>query len=133
MASGKSDYLENKILGYIYTGAAFTAPGTVYLALFTAAPSDTGGGTEVSGGSYARLSKATTTSFFTLSGNLITNAAVFAWPDATASWGTVTAVGIFDAATNGNLLHWGDLTANKTIASGDRFEIAAGELDITED
>ena len=133
MASGKSDYLENKILGYIYTGAAFSAPANVHIALYTASPTDAGGGTEVSGGSYARLQKATTTTNFTLSGNLITNAAAFVWPDATAAWGTVVAVGIFDAASGGNLLHWGDLTASKTIASGDRFELPAGDLDITED
>ena len=133
MASGKSDYLENKILGYIYTGAAFAAPANVHLALFTAAPTDAGGGTEVSGGSYARLQKATTTANFTLSGNTLTNAAIFAWADATANWGTVVAIGIFDAASGGNLLHWGDLTASKVVNSGDRFEMAIGALSITED
>lgn len=133
MASGKSDWLENKYLGYVYTGAAFAAPATVHIALFTASPTDAGGGTEVTGGAYTRLSKATTTANFTLAGNTLTNAAVFAWPDATASWGTVVAVGIFDAATGGNLLHWGDLTASKAIASGDRFELAAGALSIQED
>ena len=45
----------------------------------------------------------------------------------------MVAVGIFDAASGGNLLHWGDLTASKTIGSGDRFELPAGDLDITED
>lgn len=133
MASGKSDYLENKYLGYVYTGAAFAAPTNVHIALFTASPNDAGGGTEVTGGAYARLQRATTAANFTLTGNTLTNAAVFAWPDATASWGTIVAVGIFDAATAGNLLHWGDLTASKTIAAGDRFELAASALTITED
>lgn len=133
MASGKSDYLENKYLGYVYTGAAFAAPANVHIALFTVSPNDAGGGTEVTGGAYARLQRATTTANFTLTGNTLTNAAVLAWADATAAWGTVVAVGIFDAATGGNLLHWGDLTASKAIASGDRFELAAGSLSITED
>ncbi len=133
MASGKSDYLENKYLGYVYTGAAFAAPTAVHLALYTVSPSDGGGGTEVTGGAYARLQKATTTANFSLTGNTLTNATVFAWPDATASWGTVVAVGILDAATGGNLLHWGDLTASKAIGSGDRFEMAAGALSIQED
>ncbi len=133
MASGKSDYLENKILGYVYTGAAFVAPINVFIAVFTASPSDAGGGTEVTGGAYARLQRASTAANFTLTGNTLTNAAVLAWADATAAWGTVVAVGIYDAAVGGNLLHWGDLTASKTIAAGDRFELAPGSLTITED
>ena len=49
-----SDYLEDKVLEHVFGGNAFTAPSTLYVALFTVAPSDTGGGTEVSGGAYAR-------------------------------------------------------------------------------
>jgi len=49
-----SDYLETKVLDHVFAGVAYTAPGTHYVALFTAAPSDSGGGTEVSGGAYAR-------------------------------------------------------------------------------
>ena len=54
--AGFSDYLEDKVLNHVFGGTAYTAPSTLYVGLYTAAPSDTGGGTEVSGGSYARKS-----------------------------------------------------------------------------
>lgn len=124
--SSFSDYLENKVLGHVFGGAAYTAPATLYLALYTVAPTDAGGGTEVSGGSYARQSCA-----FTVTGNLATNTSAVEWPTATGSWGTVVAVGVFDASTSGNLMAYGDLTASKTISTGDVFRIPAGDLDIT--
>lgn len=124
--SSFSDYLENKVLGHVFGGAAYTAPATLYLALYTVAPTDAGGGTEVSGGSYARQSCA-----FTVSGNLATNTSAVEWPTATGSWGTVVAVGVFDASTSGNLMAYGTLTASKTISTGDVFRIPAGDLDIT--
>jgi hypothetical protein len=96
------------------------------LALYTVAPTDTGGGTEVSGGSYARQTCA-----FTVSGNLATNTSAVEWPVATGTWGTVVAVGVFDALSSGNLLAYGNLTSSKSIASGDVFRIPTGDLDIT--
>jgi len=45
-----SDYYENKIIDHMLRGQAFTPPSTIYLALYTVAPTDAGGGTEVSGG-----------------------------------------------------------------------------------
>jgi hypothetical protein len=124
--SSFSDYLENKVLAHVFGGTAYTAPSTLYLALYTVAPTDTGGGTEVSGGSYVRLACA-----FTVTGNLATNTAAEEWPVATGTWGTVVAVGVFDALTSGNLLAYGNLTASKTITSGDVFRIPIGDLDIT--
>ena len=124
--SSFSDYLENKVLSHVFGGAAYTAPATLYLALYTVAPTDAGGGTEVSGGSYVRQSCA-----FTVSGNLATNTSAVEWPTATGSWGTVVAVGVFDASTSGNLMAYGTLTASKTISTGDVFRIPAGDLDIT--
>jgi hypothetical protein len=52
--AGKSDYLENKILDHVLRNTAYTSPTTVYVGLYTAAPTDAGGGTEVSGNGYAR-------------------------------------------------------------------------------
>jgi hypothetical protein len=96
--------------------------------LYTAAPTDAGGGTQVSGNAYARVSVA-----FTVSGTTTaaTNSAAVEFAAATASWGTIVAVGIFDASTSGNLLAWADLTTSKTIDTGDIFRIPAGDLDIT--
>ena len=100
------------------------------MALYTAAPSDTGGGTEVSGGSYARKSMPDMTVSGT-SPTTATNGAAVEFVTATGSWGTVTHVGVFDALTSGNLLGWAALTASKTVSSGDVFRFDAGDLDIT--
>lgn len=127
--AGFSDYLEDKVLDHVFGGTAYTAPTTLYVALYTAAPSDTGGGTEVSGGSYARQ-----TATFTVSGTSPTqasNAAAIEYPTATGSYGTVTSVGVFDALTSGNLLAYADLDASKVVSTGDVFRFDAGDLDIT--
>ena len=128
--AGFSDYLEDKVLDHVFGGTAYTAPGTLYVGLYTAAPSDSGGGTEVSGGSYARKSMAAMTVSGT-SPTEATNGAAVEFVTATGSWGTVTHVGVFDAVTTGNLLGWAALTASKTVSSGDVFRFDAGDLDIT--
>ena len=127
--SGFSDYLEDKVLEHVFGGNAFTAPSTLYVALYTVAPSDTGGGTEVSGGAYARQTGA-----FTVSGTnptTATNSAAIEYPTATANYGTVVAVGILDASSSGNLLAYSTLDASKVVSSGDVFRFNAGDLDIT--
>ena len=128
--AGFSDYLEDKVLNHVFGGTAYTAPGTLYVGLYTAAPSDSGGGTEVSGGSYARKSMPAMTVSGT-SPTEATNGAAVEFVTATGSWGTVTHVGVFDAVTTGNLLGWAALTASKTVSSGDVFRFDAGDLDIT--
>jgi len=127
--AGFSDYLENKVLNHVFGGNAYTAPGTLHVALYTVAPTDTGGGTEVSGGGYVRQSSA-----FTVSGTNPTtasNTAAVEYPTATANYGTVVAVGIFDASSSGNLLAYGNLTASKVVSTGDVFRFNTGDLDIT--
>ena len=127
--SGFSDYLEDKVLEHVFGGNAFTAPTTLYVALYTVAPSDTGGGTEVSGGAYARQ-----TGTFTVSGTNPTtasNTAAIEYPTATADYGTVVAVGILDASSGGNLLAYSTLDSSKVVSSGDVFRFNAGDLDIT--
>ena len=127
--SGFSDYLEDKVLEHVFGGNAFTAPSTLYVALYTVAPSDTGGGTEVSGGAYARQ-----TATFTVSGTNPTtasNTAAIEYPTATANYGTVVAVGILDASSGGNLLAYSTLDSSKVVSSGDVFRFNAGDLDIT--
>lgn len=127
-----SDYAELKILDHIVGKTSFTMP-TVYVALFTVTPSDAAAsGTECSGGSYARKSTAGSDWSAAASG-AISNAAAITFATATASWGTVVAFALFDAATSGNMLAWGALTASKAIDSGDTAQFNIGELDITLD
>jgi len=124
--AGFSDYLENKVVGHVFGGSAYTAPSTLYVALYTSAPSDTGGGTEVSGGAYARQTAA-----FTVTNDTASNTSAIEYPTATANYGTVVAVGIFDASSSGNLLAYGNLTTSKTVSTGDVFRFNAGAIDIT--
>ena len=150
-----SDFLENKLIDWFFRGqaigvtgasaAAGTGPTNLYFALLTAAPSDTGGGTEVTGGSYARVTVAANTTNFdntqqanttaVSSGNTGTtrNSVAVTFPAPSANWGVVSHFAIYDAATTGNLLFWGALTASKTINNGDAapsFAINAFSLQI---
>jgi hypothetical protein len=124
-----TNYLENKVMAYVWTGTAFSSPsGSLYVGLFTAAPGEGGGGTEVSGNGYSRKQATMTTS-----GNASTNSGAVEFDTATGTWGTITHVAIFDASTSGNMLAYAALTSAKTIATGDVFRIPSGDLDITLD
>ena len=125
-----SNYLETEILDHVFGGAAYTAPGTLYLALHTADPAEDGSGTEVStsGTAYARATVA-----FTTSGNTTSNTAAVEYATATANFGTVSHVAVWDASTGGNMLAYAALTSSKTIETGDVFRVPAGDLDITLD
>lgn len=134
----KSDYLEGKVLAHVLGNTAYTAPTTLYVSLFTVTPSDAGGGTEVTGGSYARVAVTNNTTNFPAptgtSPTTSTNGTAITFPAPTANWGTVVAFGIHDAATLGNLLYWGALSVSKTINNGDAApSFAASALTITED
>ena len=122
-----SNFLETEILDHVFAGAAYTAASTKYLALFTAlADGEAGTVTEVTGGGYARQTVA-----FTTSGNTTSNNAAVEFPTATANYGTVTHVGVYDASSSGNLMAYAALSSNKTIETGDVFRVPSGDLDIT--
>ena len=122
-----TNFLETEILDHVFAGAAYTAPSTKYLALFTAiSDGEAGSVTEISGNAYARQSVA-----FTTSGNTTSNNAAVEFPTATGSWGTVTHVGVYDASTSGNLMAYATLSSSKAIATGDVFRVPSGDLDIT--
>jgi hypothetical protein len=130
-----SDYLEQKILDLVFNKDAYTGP-TTYLALFTSDPTDAGTGTEVSGGSYARVlvydnaSGAPDWTVAAVDGSAysVENDDDITFPTATASWGTVSHFGIFDAATSGNLLFHGALDETKAVGTDDVFKVSAGNL-----
>lgn len=122
-----SDYLENAIINATLRGQAYTAPTNVYLALYTSNPTDAGTGTEVSGGDYARQE----ITFTAPTNGASPSASDVLFPIASASWGSVTHIGIFDAATAGNLLYHGALTNSKTIAAADQLKVAAGDITVT--
>jgi len=115
---GKSNALELAVLDAVL-GPGYTPPATVYWALYSAAPSDTGGGTELTSGAapgYARLAATNdTTNFPAAATNGTTGLGektvgvdqTFAANSSGSNWPTVVAFGLFDASTGGNLLLWG--------------------------
>lgn len=139
MPGSKSDYLEQKLLDHVLGGADYTRAATVYIAAYTVAPTDAGGGTEVStaGTNYARVAVTNnSTNFPAASGTSPaskSNGTAINFNVASASWGTVVAAGVFDAASGGNLLYWGTLSANKTIDANDQLVFGVGQVTFTED
>lgn len=148
-----SDTLENKLIDWFFRGqaigitgasaAAGTGPTNLYIGLLTAAPSDTGGGTEVTGGSYARVTVASSlvnwagtqaaasTVASSGTGGTTSNNGAITFPAPSANWGVVSHFGIYDATSSGNLLFWGALTASKTVNNGDAApSFAAAALSI---
>lgn len=151
-----SDFLENKLIDFLFRGQALgitgasagagSGPTALFVGLFTANPSDTGGGTEVTGGSYARVSIASalanwagtqtagsTAASSGTSGTTSNNGSI-TFPAPTADWGVITGFGIYDASSAGNLLVYGALSANKTVNNGDAAPIfSAAALSIQVD
>lgn len=124
-----SNYLENALLNGTLNGTTYTAPASVYIGLYTSDPTDANTGTEVSGGSYARVAATFGTASGT-GGSVASNADI-TFPQATAGWGTVGWIGILDSLSSGNLLYHTPLDTSKTIEAGDIFKIASGNLTVT--
>lgn len=124
-----SDYLENKFLEYVLRSGTFASPASVYISLHTGAVGTDDPGTEVSGGAYARVQL--TSGFDAATSGATSNTAVITFPTATAVWGLVNAIGIYDAATAGNLLFWGEFSDDLQVDTGDTLSIAAGALDVS--
>ena len=124
-----SDYAEKLLLDWAMTTGSATRPTAWYVALYTAAPSDSGGGTEVSTGGYARQS--VTFGAATSPGGTTSNTGAVSFTASGANYGTVTHIGIFDALTTGNLLWHGSMTASKTVNDGDTLEFSIGNIDLT--
>lgn len=135
-----TDYLENKLIDWFFraqaigitgaTAAAGTGPANLYFGLLTAAPSDSSDGTEVSGGSYARVQVVSGTTTFANTqasgtgassgtGGTTSNSSTITFPAPTGNWGSVTHFGVYDASSAGNLLIHGALTTAKTVNNGD--------------
>jgi hypothetical protein len=125
--SAMSDYLENEILDHILGTGAYTMPAGVYVGLSTGSFNDDNSGTELTGNGYARVA----ITFGAAASAVASNNAAVEFPAASGSWGTISHFGLFDAASAGNLLIHGALTASKVIDTGDILKIATGDMDIT--
>jgi len=127
MAGSFGDALENKLLDHLLKTAPFAVPTNIYVALYSAAPSDAGGGTELSGGGYARKICNT---WDAAAAGATANTGAITFDQASGDWSEAVAFALFDAITDGNFLAWADLSVSKTVLNGDTAEFAAGELDI---
>jgi hypothetical protein len=126
--SAKTNYLEDAIIDHVLRNSALSSPTTVYCALYTVTPGEAGGGTEVSGGSYARQSVA----FSDPVDGASSNVSAITFPTASENWGEIVAFAILDDVSAGNMLYYGALAVNKTVLSGDVFEFLSGQLSVTE-
>lgn len=130
--SNLTNFAENKVVDALLRGQALGTPATWYAALFTSDPTETGAaGTEVSGGSYARVAitasltnfagtqSAGSTTASSGTGGQTSNNAAITFPAPTANWGSVTHFAIMDASTAGNAWIYGALTTPKTVNNGD--------------
>tara|TARA_R110000803_G_scaffold209872_2_gene280270 strand:+ start:278 stop:670 length:393 start_codon:yes stop_codon:yes gene_type:complete len=124
-----SDYSEKLLLDWAMTTGSATRPTAWYVALYTVAPSDSGGGTEVSGSGYAR--QAVTFGAAATPGGTTSNTGAVSYTASGGAFGTVVAIGIFDAVSSGNLLWHGTMTASKTVDDGDTLEFSIGNIDLT--
>ncbi len=127
--SALSDYSEKLLLDWLMTTGSATRPTAWYVGLFTAAPSDSGGGTEVSGNGYSRQS--VTFDAAASPGGTTSNTNAVSFTASGGSWGTISHIGIFDNSTGGNLLWHGGITSSKTIGDGDTLEFPIGNIDLT--
>lgn len=140
-AASLTDNLENSLIDWFLRGQAFSPPATIYVGLLTSACSDSSGGTEVSGGSYARVpvssslanwagtQSAGSTSASSGSSGTTSNNNAITFPSPTANWGTVTHFGLYSASSSGTLYVCAALTNSKTVNNGDAApSFAAGAL-----
>lgn len=128
MSDALTDTFENRVLNWLLTSSSVTRPSAWYVGLYASGnqPSDSASGTELSGNAYARQSVA-----FSVTNNVASNSATLTFPTATASWGTITFAGIFDASSGGNLIAYAQLGASKTIDTNDILQISASSLTLT--
>lgn len=143
-----SNYLENKLVDFLFRGVSYTAPAAIAIALCTTAPTDTSTGATIvevpNSASYARVALSPSTSNWrdTAGGTAGTSAgttgttsnnATITFPTSSGSWGTVTHFAVVDSATwgAGNVLFWGAIGASVNVTgSGFTLSFSAGQLSV---
>lgn len=122
-----TNYLEQKWSEHLFRSTPYTPPATVYAALFTSDPGETGSTAgEPSGNNYSRvaLTLPAATNY------TIQNTSAITFPTPSGSWGTITHYGIMDAASGGNMLCFDDLPSGELVSSGDSVEFEASNFTV---
>lgn len=125
----KTNYLETSLLNHVLRNVSYTSPTQPYVALFTVAPDETGGGTEVSGGGYARQA----VTFTAPAPDSVSNTTDVTFPIASAGWGTIVAFAVMDAPTGGNMLYYANLTVARDVLTSDQLRFPTSQLVVSED
>jgi hypothetical protein len=147
MAGSKKDSFENSLLQLIFNNVDIAnigdaaglqnsvAAGSLYVALYSAAPSDSAAGTEITYTGYARVAVARTAGGWTVSANNASNTAAVTFGACSSGTPTAVAFAICKAGTRDvdDAIYWGDLTSNLAISPGITPEFAIGDIDINED
>lgn len=122
----------NKLLDYNFGQTSYSVPTSLYFCLSTTSINIDGtGATEVSGGSYARVSLVNNkTNWGTASNASLTNSTAIQFPESTASWGTITTVFISDASSAGNIWWYDTLSPSRTVASATTVLFAIGAVTV---
>jgi hypothetical protein len=120
----KTYYLDNIVINAALRNTAWVPPVIVYVALYTASPNQSGGGTEVTGSGYGRQP----CTFGSPTNGSASNVADITFPIALDSWGTVTSFGLCDTSSGGNILYYGNLSAPRLIETNDQMRLPAGQL-----
>jgi hypothetical protein len=132
-----SDYLEDKILDHLLGRTTYTAPATIYGAIWTVPLSESSTGSspgEVNGAGYARVAVTNdVTNFPAASGGSKSNALQIRFPMAQATWGTIKAFALTDAASAGNILFSSPVQPEVYVDTYDTFVFAPGDLLVSVD
>lgn len=127
MAANKTTYLEDRMLNHFLRNTASTAPTTVYLALYSAAPGEAGGGTELTGNGYAREA----ITFGAPSDGVVNNSNTITFTASGGAWSQILGHAILDASSGGNMFYYESVTG-PTLADGDSYEFGANDVTVTE-
>jgi hypothetical protein len=146
MAGSKKDSFENSLLLLIFNNTTITGigsdglrgsttAGSLYVALYSGAPSDSAAGTEITYTGYARVAVARSGAGWTVATNNASNAAAITFGPCTSGTPTATHFAVCKAGTRDvdDAIYWGDLTSSLAISPGITPEFAIGDLDVNED
>jgi len=127
-----SNYLELAILDHILGGPDLTRPASVFVALHTANPGETGDNAEVAVGGYERKEVVNDNTGWDAAAAVSglgtkKNAGIIQFVDPVgANWGTITHFSIWDEQSGGNCLLYGPLNSSVVVNDGDpgpRFNV----------
>jgi hypothetical protein len=129
----KANAVRSQVLDKLLGAVNWTPPATYYVALYTTAPNESGGGVEVAGGAYARIAVANSLANFPAAvSGVKSNGTLIQFPTATALWGSVVGWGFHSAASGDTLVLWGVLDDPTLVDVGTGPAFASGALQFEE-